>query len=1193
MFKSARWRSEKNKIKAEFKLQFHATQVSQVGGDGLMISVVPADVGKPTVKLEKAIITDGSCYWDSPVIETVKFVRESKTGKIHERIYHFLLATGSSKAGVVGEASLDLSCYALATKVSSVSLPLKKSKSEIVLHVSIQRMLDSVDPREVEESEDVQQNSQDRSLRAKLSNGEVEGGIKTHTNEETPLNKNINHSTEMNRNRRASSGSDVTTSSSDSSLGLETQIQIKNGHIHQDPDSILSSLNNGSMLQRPTSDVSATIHEEHQKSWEWLGGLALEISTDESSGTPREAFLSECSQEAPAFVVEKLKSELTALARQAEMSELELQTLRRQIVKESRRGQDLSTEIIKLKEERESFREECEKHKALQSRLDEAKSRNKMQFEGGDPYTLLEELRQEMNYEKDLNSNLRIQLQKTQESNSELILAVRDLDEMLEQKNKEISDLPNKQAALDADKRLQEPNYECEIEDDDDQRALGELVKEHNDSKEAYILDQKIMDLQGEMEICRREKDELEMQMEQLALDYEILKQENHDISYKLEQSQLQEQLKMQYECASSYPSVNELETQIENLEKELNKRSQEFSDSLNTISKLEVQVKTLENELKEQSHEHSDALITISELEEHVKTLANELKEWSDGHSDALVTIRELQDQVMSMEKEIEERSVLHSDALNAVGQLENHVKSLEEELEKQAQVFEADMEALTSAKVEQEQRAIRAEESLRKMRWQNASTAERLQEEFRKLSVQMASTFEANEKLAAKALTEANELRLQKSHLQEKLQKASEELQLASHHYEARLRELSDKVISMSNHTEELQSEIEDKSMQLQDQVKYAEETQVHLTQEIQMLKSEIGALAMENKSLSDKAEEKESLRFELENMRRSSKELELLLQQTNNERTDLESRVVLVKENEESLLKELQSMRYLKGDMETKNKNLQMEVDNLKLQCKELKQSLPDDVLEKEKLRKQVLQLKGELKRKEDAFNSSEKKIKDSNGRVTASDGTKATPKNNKFQTAPRTPKEVANLKERIKLLEGQIILKETALEKSTSSFLEKEKDLQNKIEELERRMEVLIHNTTSFCQENSYQDVPEVSKDRTLDSTREVINATGNQGTKPCIPEENGAPSSMKSSHYNLLENELKSSASDSRVDELLSEMTLLKERNNMMEVELKEMQDRYSEISLKFAEVEGERQQLVMRVRSLKNAKRNS
>jgi hypothetical protein len=41
----------------------------------------------------------------------------------------------------------------------------------------------------------------------------------------------------------------------------------------------------------------------------------------------------------------------------------------------------------------------------------------------------------------------------------------------------------------------------------------------------------------------------------------------------------------------------------------------------------------------------------------------------------------------------------------------------------------------------------------------------------------------------------------------------------------------------------------------------------------------------------------------------------------------------------------------------------------------------------------------------------------------------------------------------------------------------------------------------------------------------------------------------------------------------------------------MEEELKELHERYSEISLRFAEVEGERQQLVMTVRSLKNSQR--
>lgn len=62
--------------------------------------------------------------------------------------------------------------------------------------------------------------------------------------------------------------------------------------------------------------------------------------------------------------------------------------------------------------------------------------------------------------------------------------------------------------------------------------------------------------------------------------------------------------------------------------------------------------------------------------------------------------------------------------------------------------------------------------------------------------------------------------------------------------------------------------------------------------------------------------------------------------------------------------------------------------------------------------------------------------------------------------------------------------------------------------------------------------------------------------------------------------------------EGNLKELLNEMALLKERNKTMEGELKDMQERYSEISLKFAEVEGERQQLVMTLRNLKNSKKS-
>ncbi|KAK4400766.1 hypothetical protein Sango_1182700 [Sesamum angolense] len=1026
MFKPARWWSEKNKVKAVFKLQFHASQneltvmqvqVTQIGGDGLMISVVPADTGRPTVKSDKAAVRNGSCLWENPVYETVKFNQDPKSGKIHERIYYFVIGTGLSKAGFVGEASIDLSNYAEANKVSLVSLPLKNSKTEAILHVSIQRIQESMDQR-VEESENAKLYTDNHGLRSQLGSHDADGTITSNAVEDALVNKTVS-SAELNVNGRASSGSDVTMSSSEGSSGIETpwELQIKDDDIRGEAK----------------CDVATPMLEEHRRSWEWLANSALEASTDDSLSTPREAFLRQHSEEAPDIVIEKLKSDLAALSRQAELSELELQTLRKQIVKESKRGQDLGREIVCLKEERDALKGECERLKAFQRRTDGVESR-----------AVVEELRQELNHAKEMNANLRIQLQKTQESNSELILAVQELDEMLEQKNREMSNSSSGSLAKDAVEKSRESSATFQLDDEDDdeeQKALEELVKDHSDSKEAYLLEQQIVDLHSEIEIYKRDKDELEMQMEQLALDYEITKQENHEMLYRLEQIQIQDQLKM---------------------------------------------------------HE------------------------------------------------------------------LEARAKSLEEELEKQARGFEADLEALTHSKVEQEQRAIRAEESLKKMRWKNANMAERLQDEFRKLSVQMQSTFEANEKLATKAMAEANELRLHKNHLEEMLRKTSEEHQSVEGHYQTRLHDLTSQVISLTNQIDQMHSEIEDRNMQLEHEKKHAEETHRLLSKEISVLHEEIEMHAAKNKIMLEDLGSKEILKRELEQMRISIKEMELLVEQGNDERIELENRVSFMKNEAEETQKELNKLRCLVKEKELMVENLQSELDSLQAQCAELKHSLLEDGQEKEKLRKQVSHLRSDLKKREDTIKNMEKKIKDGSGRGTTLDVTKATSKASK--SLPNASKEVASLKETIKF-EGQIKLKETALETSANTFLEKEKDLHNRIEELEGRLDVLNQSSAHYCVNNEVDQ---------LDAA--VGEQAGNSNEK----------SSTTSKISDI--NDCAALSMNRDLNELSNEITLLKERNKSMEGELKEMQERYSEISLKFAEVEGEREQLVMKLRSLKNGK---
>lgn len=79
----------------DFLLCFYllCTQASQFNTEGLTFSLVPGDVGKPTARSEKAVVNDGHCRWDIPVYETVKFLKDAKTGKVYQRIYHLIVSS--------------------------------------------------------------------------------------------------------------------------------------------------------------------------------------------------------------------------------------------------------------------------------------------------------------------------------------------------------------------------------------------------------------------------------------------------------------------------------------------------------------------------------------------------------------------------------------------------------------------------------------------------------------------------------------------------------------------------------------------------------------------------------------------------------------------------------------------------------------------------------------------------------------------------------------------------------------------------------------------------------------------------------------------------------------------------------------------------------------------------------------------
>jgi chromosome segregation ATPase len=641
----------------------------------------------------------------------------------------------------------------------------------------------------------------------------------------------------------------VSVSGSDASSGRYTpkiSATMHNSFLQDSSNALSPFANNGTVRNPLTS------------SGDWSGSSAPDASTDGSTSNSGEAGLRGEDDD-----VEKLRSEIATLTRKLDVSDMELQTLRKQIVKESRRGQDLSKEMSSLREERDALRREYEGLRGAKKMIHDSNGSGKRLSDGYDPWSQVEELKQDLNHEKNLNADLRLQLQKMQESNSELLLAVKDLDEMLEQKNRDISILQE-----DTQEDPQEAEYEHALsnvhnsgrkialsetssyQEKEDELMLDALAKKRDDISTSE-LEKKILELSNEIELYKKDREDIEMQMEQLALDYEILKQENHDISSRLEQTQLREQLRMQYECSAHLAIISDLEANVE----------------------------------------------------------------------------------------------------------------SLDNELQTQAKKFEADMAEIMRAKVEQEQRAIKAEDSLRKIRWNNATTAERLQEEFKVLSSQVSSAFSANEQQLVQARKEVAELQLQKSQLEELLQKAQGDLGSVQDQHRVKVQQLITLVDFKSKEIDRLLMELKSKSDEFHNQKRCDEAKLNALSEEIDLLNSKIDKLSSERNELFEKNEQKEK---ELAGI----SEKDMQLQDKTAEITSLNKELVFLKDQVKMHLDELHSLKRLKNEREETIGKLQIDIGSLKLQCDNLKTSLSKKESEKDSLASQVLKLRRSLETRDRA-------------------------------------------------------------------------------------------------------------------------------------------------------------------------------------------------------------------------------
>ncbi|CAI9092211.1 OLC1v1027399C1 [Oldenlandia corymbosa var. corymbosa] len=644
MFKSASWRSEK-KIKAVFKMQFQASQVPKLKAKNLMISLVPADVGKPTARLGKSPIIEGTCSWENPVYETMKLVKETKTGKFKGKFYYFVVSTGSSKSGLVGEALIDFVDFIEAVNPVMISMPLEATETGALLHVTIQNLEGNLDERSVEEDESPKTDYYSGSLDSQL--GE---------NDRTE-NKNLE----------------------------DTQDQQPNGitHLYEQKISFSSDDQSQDNMYRASPDI---LGDMYQISPDWSFKDTSHKSVTERANSPRKKCAPEKMQLHP-DEVDRMNTQIKTLERQAEMADLELQSLRRHTAKETTKVQELTGRIVSLTHEKDALKAECEQLKtSLKSMQESEVSNNSLPTENLSNTS--EEINQELSRQKQLNKRLKFQLQKTEDSNSELILTVRGLKEELNRKNTEVHHLSAKLKANKSEPKAQPDAHMYRTGRKKETKELEENVEEQNDTDELEYLKQELRSLTNELELSRKENEELKLQIQHLNQGYEIVKKDKDEVYSTLQQKQV-EIMEMQNEYSESLNTVRKLKLQEESFMREIEKQALLHSEALSTIDELETEVKSLEERLEREANDFQDKLTEVSEAkaqqEQRVMRAEEALRNANWSKTKMTERLREeFRKETEEMTSKINESEKLAAQAVAEADELRQQNESLQNLLQK-----------------------------------------------------------------------------------------------------------------------------------------------------------------------------------------------------------------------------------------------------------------------------------------------------------------------------------------------------------------------------------------------------------------------------------------------------------------------------------------------------------------------------
>ncbi|XP_009145378.1 myosin-11 isoform X1 [Brassica rapa] len=592
MSRLAKWKLEKAKVKVVFRLQFHATHVPQAGWDKLFISFIPADSLKATAKTTKALVRNGTCKWGDPIYETTRLLQDTRTKQFDEKLYKIVVAMGTSRSSILGEAMINLAEYADALKPFAVALPLQGCDSGAILHVTVQLLTSKTGFREFEQQRELRErgpsttpdhSSPDESSRSRTSPSDDSLSHVDKTNIRGSFREKFRDDSLVEEAVRPNDP--------DSSMGFDVSSNTS-GSLNADKHDISSTNEIDSLKSMVSGDLSglAQSPQTEKDAREWHNGWGSEYlnkNSDLGNAIEENIKLKGFVEDMESSINE-IKTEVNSLQCHADDIGSKAQEFSQILISEISSGDRLVREVSVLKSECAKLKEEMERLRSVKTHVgynskDQDNVSHNLQLRWLQGLSVVED-------------NIRAIQNKVCYSyhDRDLRLFLADFESLLGvllDFKRQISTVPSEKTTTLANKnergisgsQLDTEIYQPEL---DPLQYLGmpDLTsREPNSADSANAMRDKILELVRGLDESKAERDSLTKKMDQMECYYESLVQELEETQRQL----LVELQNLRTEHSTCIYSITGANAEMETLRQDVNEQALRFSEEKKTLVSL------------------------------------------------------------------------------------------------------------------------------------------------------------------------------------------------------------------------------------------------------------------------------------------------------------------------------------------------------------------------------------------------------------------------------------------------------------------------------------------------------------------------------------------------------------------------------------------------------------------------------